>query len=200
MNEVIEQKYKKFSDVYDLGSLDLSKYYNGRTSFQLENFVMKEHDLPERQFLQLIMELKSLRDGFIIDSLEMEKIKIEIKRLLDSEDDINQIEALKKQYILSTMEENMEYRNREIKTLARLIKSFPKLYTYDEIESAESKYWEKRLTRQVCEDMMSAQTGINPGNIRSSIQAGTSMDISFRQFQNQLSQQIYSQKNQLINE
>ena len=140
---------------------------------------MQEHDLPERKFLQLMMELKSCRDGFIGDCFEMEKLRIQIKRLIQTGDEIDNLEALKKQYILRQHEENMKFREREINNIVRLINTLPKIYTYDEIEAAESRYWEQRLTRQAFEDMVSAQTGINQGNVRANIQAGTTMANSF---------------------
>lgn len=186
MNNLLDNKLKEFSDKFDLGKIDFSKYTAGRTSFQLERFVMQEHDLPERKFLQLMMELKSMRDGFIGDCFEIEKLKIEIKRLIATNDEIDNLEACKKQYILRQCEENMIFREREIKTIVRLINALPKIYTYDEIEAAESVYWEHRLTRQAFEDMVSAQTGINQGNVRANIQAGTTMAPSLLDFKQKM--------------
>jgi len=186
MNNLLDYKLKEFSDKFDLGKIDFSKYSAGRTSFQLERFVMQEHDLPERKFLQLMMELKSMRDGFISDCFEIEKLKIEIKRLIATNDEIDNLEACKKQYILRQCEENMIFREREIKTIVRLINALPKIYTYDEIEAAESIYWEHRLTRQAFEDMVSAQTGINQGNVRANIQAGTTMAPSLLDFKQKM--------------
>jgi len=186
MDNLLDNKLKEFSDKFDLGAIDFSKYTAGRTSFQLERFVMQEHDLPERKFLQLMMELKSMRDGFISDCFEIEKLKIEIKRLIATNDEIDNLEACKKQYILRQCEENMIFREREIKTIVRLINSLPKIYTYDEIEAAESIYWEHRLTRQAFEDMVSAQTGINQGNVRANIQAGTTMAPSLLDFKQKM--------------
>ena len=186
MDNILDIKLKEFTDKFDLGKIDFSKYTAGRTSFQLERFVMQEHDLPERKFLQLMMELKSMRDGFIGDCFEIEKLKIEIKRLLATNDEIDNLEACKKQYILRQYEENIIFREREIKTIVRLINSLPKIYTYDEIEAAESIYWEHRLTRQAFEDMVSAQTGINQGNVRANIQAGTTMAPSLLDFKQKM--------------
>lgn len=186
MDNLLDNKLKEFSNKFDLGAIDFSKYTAGRTSFQLERFVMQEHDLPERKFLQLMMELKSMRDGFIGDCFEIEKLKIEIKRLLATNDEIDNLEACKKQYILRQCEENMIFREREIKTIVRLINSLPKIYTYDEIEAAESVYWERRLTRQAFEDMVSAQTGINQGNVRANIQAATTMAPSLLDFKQKM--------------
>jgi hypothetical protein len=194
MSNIIHQKYQDFNNTYGLGSLDLSQYTLGRTRFQLENIVVKEHDCLERKFLQTVTEIKSLRDGTIIDYLEQEKIKIEIKRLLATGDEIDFIEATKKQYILGTMQENMKYREREIIILADILKQFPKMYTYEEIESAEATYWEKRLTRQMSEDMISAQTGINQGNIRSAIQANTSVEKYLSGFKQHLLDQFNPQQ------
>jgi hypothetical protein len=186
MDNILDIKLKEFSDKFDLGKIDFSKYTAGRTSFQLERFVMQEHDLPERKFLQLMMELKSMRDGFIGDVFEIEKMKIEIKRLLAKNDEVDTLEAMKKQYFMRQLEENMIFREREIKTIVKLINSLPKIYTYDEIEAAESRYWECRLTRQAFEDMASAQTGINQGNIRANIQAGTTMAPNLLDFKQSL--------------
>ncbi len=193
MDNLLDNKLKEFSNKFDLGAIDFSKYTAGRTSFQLERFVMQEHDLPERKFLQLMMELKSMRDGFIGDCFEIEKLKIEIKRLLATNDEIDNLEACKKQYILRQHEENMIFREREIKTIVRLINSLPKIYTYDEIEAAESVYWEHRLTRQAFEDMVSAQTGINQGNVRANIQAATTMAPSLLDFKQKILTNFISQ-------
>lgn len=171
IQKYFDDKLDEFNKNYNLGNLNLNTYYSGRTKFQLEHFVQNEHDTPQRKCLQLIMELKSLRDGYIIDTLEMEKIKIEINELLSTGKPIDKIEAMKKQYVLGTMNEAMEYRQREIHTIADLLKKLPKVYTYQEIEEAEQTYWEKRLTRQCMEDLVSRMTGINQGNIRSAIQA-----------------------------
>jgi len=186
MDNILDIKLKEFTDKFDLGKIDFSKYTAGRTSFQLERFVMQEHDLPERKFLQLMMELKSMRDGFISDVFEIEKMKIEIKRLLAKNDEVDTLEAMKKKYFMRQLEENMIFREREIKTIVQLINSLPKIYTYDEIEAAESRYWECRLTRQAFEDMASAQTGINQGNIRANIQAGTTMAPNLLDFKQSL--------------
>ena len=193
MDNLLDNKLKEFSSKFDLGAIDFSKYTAGRTSFQLERFVMQEHDLPERKFLQLMMELKSMRDGFIGDCFEIEKLKIEIKRLLATNDEIDNLEACKKQYILRQHEENMIFREREIKTIVRLINTLPKIYTYDEIEAAESVYWERRLTRQAFEDMVSAQTGINQGNVRANIQAATTMAPSLLDFKQKMLTNFISQ-------
>jgi len=41
MNDLqLQTRINEFNDTYGLGSLDLSKYTLGRTSFQLENFVI----------------------------------------------------------------------------------------------------------------------------------------------------------------
>jgi len=182
LNKLINQ----FNTDYNLGSLNLNKYYCGRTKFQLENFVQNEHDTPERKFLQLIMELKSLRDGYIIDSLEMEKLKLQIEKLLSTGDPIDKVEAMKKQYTLATMHESMEYRNREAGNICDLLKKLPKNYTYEEIENAEKGYWERRLTRQCIEDMASRTTGVNPGNIRAIIQSNCKVGEKFLELQNLL--------------
>jgi len=191
MNNIqIEQKYKEFNEKYNLGNVDFSKYTLGRTKFQIEHFVLREHDCPERKFLQLITELKSLRDGAVIDWLEQKKLQIEIDRLLKTGDEIDEIEATKKQFNLIALQDAMLYRSREIKAFVELLHQFEKIYTYEEIEAAEPLYWDKRLTRQMAEDMVSAQTGINPGNVRSAIQADISAEKYLSGFKEHLLEQM----------
>jgi hypothetical protein len=173
--EYLNSLINTFSEKFDLTNIDFSVYYTGRTFFQLERFVMQEHDLPERRFLQLMMELRSIREGFIQDSIEIEKIKIQIQRLLATGDEIDKLEAMKKQYNLDHYEAGMAVRQDEVRHISKLLKQLPKIYTKQEIEAAEERYWEKRLTRQAAEEMVSAQTGINSGNIRANIQAKTSL-------------------------
>lgn len=173
--EELNKLINNFSESYDLTNIDFSTHYSGRTFFQIERFVMQEHDLPERRFLQLMMELRSIRDGFIQDSIEIEKIKIQIKRLLATGDEIDKLEAMKKQYNLEHYESGMVVRQDEVRHIAKLLKQLPKIYNKQEIEAAEEKYWEKRLTRQAAEEMVSNLTGINTGNIRANIQANTSL-------------------------
>jgi hypothetical protein len=122
-----------------------------------------------------MMDLRSIRDGFIQDSIEIEKIKIQIQRLLSSGDEIDKLEAMKKQYNLEHYESGMAVRQDEVRHISKLLKQLPKIYTKHEIEAAEERYWEKRLTRQAAEEMVSNQTGINSGNIRANIQAKTSL-------------------------
>lgn len=181
-------KHQQFNKDYDLGDLNLSSYYSGRTKFQLEHFVQNEHDCPERKFLQLMMELKSLRDGFIMDSLEIEKTKLQIEQLSSTQNPIDKIEALKKQYSLGLLNESMTLRKREVKDICELLKKLPKIYTYEEIQAAEKTYWEKRLTRQCAEEMVSRTTGINPGNIRSLIQSDCALGNKFLELQNMIIQ------------
>ena len=177
--EELNKLINNFSEKYDLTNIDFSTHYTGRTFFQIDRFVMQEHDLPERKFLQLMMELRSIRDGFIQDSIEIEKIKIQIKRLLDTGDEIDKLEAMKKQYNLEHYESGMAVRQEELMHIVKLLKTLPKIYTKREIEEAEERYWEKRLTRQAAEDVVSQLTGVHSGNIRANIQAKTSLSNTF---------------------
>lgn len=192
-NSLIELD-NNFNNCCNLGNFNLNKYYTGRTKFQLEHFVQNEHDMPERKFLQLIMELKAIRDSFIIDSLEMKKIKIEIEELSSSNKPIDKIEALKKQYRLAVMHETMEFRKREINTICDLMKKLPKAYTYEEIEAAEKTYWEKRLKRQCAEEMAGNAIGINPGNLRSMILADNELGNKFLELQNMVMENFEKSK------
>ena len=174
------QKYfteldSEFVNRFDISSIKFNQYCTGRTKFQLKYFVENEHDTPQRKFLQLLNELRALRDGYVIDVLEMENIQIKIDELIATGKPADKIEALKEYYKLSGMKEQRKFRNIEIQYIVDLINELPKIYTPEEIEESEQVYWEKRLTRQSMEDMVNRVTGINQGNIRAAISTNGSL-------------------------
>jgi hypothetical protein len=112
--------------------------------------------------------------------------------LLATGDEIDKLEAMKKQYNLEHYEAGMAVRQDEVRHISKLLKQLPKIYTKQEIEAAEEKYWEKRLTRQAAEEMVSAVTGINSGNIRANIQAKTSISNTLLDLQKESLNKVYN--------
>lgn len=141
-----------------------------RSQYQLENFVLKQHDTPEMQYHQCVTELEHLYYTVRSVSLTLKKTEIEIKRLRETGDEVDEIEAQLKELGMEQTRVVGVGTFREIKILLDLLKTFPR-YTREEIEKAQPDYWNKRLTRQY--DLQIATRDANAaGHLNSMIQSG----------------------------
>jgi hypothetical protein len=125
-----------------------------RSRYQLVHFVLGQHDTPEMQFYQLMMELQDMGYKLRMARLGVKKLEIEIARLLETGDELDAIEAEEKQVDLEQTLIVMRGAEREIAVLEDIF-NHCQHYTRDEIEHAQPEYWEKRLTRQTNLQIMS---------------------------------------------
>jgi len=125
-----------------------------RSRYQIIHFVLGQHDTPEMQFYQLMMELQDTGYKLRMAELGVRKAKIEIARLLETGDELDAIEAEEKQVGLEQTLIVMKGAQREMAVLEDIFNDCQH-YTRDEIEHAQPEYWEKRLTRQTNLQMMS---------------------------------------------
>jgi hypothetical protein len=129
-----------------------------RSRFQLIHFVIGQHDTPEMRFYQLCLELQDMGYKLRIAELSVRKTEIEISRLLETDDELDAIEAEEKQVGLEQTRIVMGGAEREIAILTDLFDESQK-FTRDEIEHAQPEYWSKRLTRQTNLQIMSGNVG-----------------------------------------
>ena len=129
-----------------------------RSRFQLIHFVIGQHDTPEMRFYQLCLELQDMGHKLRLAELGVRKAEIEIARLLETDDDLDAIEAEEKEVDLDHTRIVMQGAEREIAILTDLFDESQK-FTRDEIEHAQPEYWEKRLTRQTELQIMSGHVG-----------------------------------------
>ena len=125
-----------------------------RSRFQLEHFVIGQHDTPEMRYYQLCLELQDTGYKLRIAKLGVRKAEIEITRLLETGDELDAIEAEEKQVGLEQTQIVMKGAERELAILTDLFDESQK-FTRAEIEHAQPEYWEKRLTRQTNLQIMS---------------------------------------------
>jgi hypothetical protein len=118
-----------------------------RSRYQLEHFVIGQHDTPEMRFYQLCLELQDTGYKLRIAKLGVRKAEIEIARLLETGDELDAIKAEEKQVGLEQTRIVMLGAEREMAVLTELFEESQK-FTRDEIERAQPEYWEARLTRQ----------------------------------------------------
>ena len=124
-----------------------AEIHQPRSKFQLEHFVVGQHDTEEMQYVQCVTEIQALYYTIKEVSLSMQITEIEIKRLRDSGDEIDELNAQIKELGLEQTRVVGVGAFRELKVLLDTLKLFP-AYTREEIEANQEEYWAKRLTRQ----------------------------------------------------
>ena len=125
-----------------------------RSRYQLVHFVLGQHDTPEMQFYQLMLELQDMGYKLRMAELNVRKTEVEITRLLETGDELDALEAEEKQVGLEQTQIVMKGAQREIAILEDIFNTCQH-YTRDEIEHAQPEYWQARLTRQTNLQMMS---------------------------------------------
>lgn len=142
-----------------------------RTKFQLENFVIKQHDTPQMQWRQILIEAQDLAYKIRMAELGIQKTKIEIERLLQTGDAVDAVEAEEKNVGVILTERTLMGARMEMRWLEEMAHKIG-AFSYEEIEDNQEEYWEKRLLRQADADIFSATKGISVGNVHSMLSAG----------------------------
>ncbi len=140
-----------------------------RSRYQLEHFVIGQHDTAEMRFYQLCLELQDMGFKLRMAELNVKKTEVEIARLVATGDDLDAIEAEEKQVGLEQTRIVMRGAERELAILTDLFDESQK-FTRDEIEHAQPEYWQKRLTRQTNLQIMAG--GVQWAQLDSLRQAG----------------------------
>jgi hypothetical protein len=128
--------------------LALADIQKPRSRFQLERFVVGQHDTDEQQYRQTLIEIQSLFYTLRVVQLELRKKEIEIARLESTGDEIDSIDAEIKKIGTEQTRLTMIGAERELKDLVEMWESFEHKYTHEEMEELQPQYWSARLTRQ----------------------------------------------------
>lgn len=141
-----------------------------RSNFALRHFVIGQHDLPGRQYAQIIAELQALLFslGDMNDSLELKQLDLEpLDLALEIEPDPRtRIERRRLAREIESLKIVIAGRVREGETLLELLNSMPR-YTLEQIEAEELDYWQRRISRQYFEALAGG------GNLDAAIQMFT---------------------------
>lgn len=143
--ELIEKIEEKLTPDILLAMVEIQQ---PRSRFQLDKFVVNQHDTDEMRYFQTVIELQNIYYTIRETGLEIKKMEIEIKRLRATGDEIDEIEAQKKELNLERIRLVAIGAFREADHLVTIFNNFTKKYTREEIEQAQPDYWMKRLNRQ----------------------------------------------------
>ena len=119
-----------------------------RSRFQLERFVLGQHDTIEMAFHQVCLELQGALVEYKKSALRVEKAQAEIDELKESDRKADQIEAQIREIDLEDSRLLERGFKRELDHLIEMYDQFPHKFTYDELEAAQPDYWQARLSRQ----------------------------------------------------
>lgn len=156
--------------------MELEKYTNNtiipsRSKFQLRHFVINQHDTPAMQWRQILIEAQDMAYKIRSAELGLQKSRIELDRLLASDDPIDQIDAEQKNLDITLTERVLAGARLELAWLQEIAEEVGP-HSFEQIEADQPEYWRKRLQRQADTDVLAAQRGISAGNIQSMLNAG----------------------------
>ena len=141
-----------------------------RSRFQIEKFVLGQHDSPEMQYYQLCLEISTTVNAIKESELRIEKLEAEIEELLETGKKSNVVEAKIKRIHIEEIELDLLGAKKELNIFESIFEKFPK-YTRQEIEDAQPEYWKQRLIRVGQLQHLGAASGVSWAQLEAIYQA-----------------------------
>lgn len=158
-----------------MNTIDLTKHQTtiipSRTRFQLQNFVIGQHDTKPMQWRQLLLEVQDILYKIRCAEIAQAKNHIEYERLIKTEDPIDALDAEQKQLDMILLERTLTGAKLELEWLTELAAEVGE-YTPEEIEADQPNYWRKRLQRQADIEALGASERVDPATLMSMLQTG----------------------------
>lgn len=132
----------------------IKEIQQSQSKYQYEKFVIGQHDSPEMQYYQTVVEASSRIRTLKETELRLKKIEAEIEELLETGKKSDAIEAEIKKLNIEDIKLGLIGQRRELQILEDIFNEFPN-YTREEIEAAQPEYWHRRLMRTAQLQLMS---------------------------------------------
>lgn len=165
---LIESKHNELHDAF-------LEIFQGRSDYQIENFVVNSHVTPERQYAQCVLELQNKYYSIKRADISRRKLQHEIK----TEKCPFTIEE--KELELEQLDIAMIGALREFDTLYRIFQTLPK-FSNQQLQQSEANYWVERLATQAQQDI-EAHGAVSVGNAEALRQANIINNYSQRFFE-----------------
>lgn len=147
--DVVNEQLNKISNLFTPEIVNIfAEISQSRSDYQIEKFVVNQHDTDEMKYVQIIIEIQSFYYSVKNSILEMKKNKIKIDRLRATGDEIDEIEAQQIELGIEQSTINAIGIFRELKKLIEMLEKYPR-FTREQIEQNQIEYWHKRMHRQV---------------------------------------------------
>lgn len=148
----------------------IAEIQQSRSRYQLERFVVGQHDTAEMRYYQLCIELQDMEYKLAHATLMVRRVELEVARLRATGDDLDAIDADVKELELAQTRLAMIGAEREVACLRAMFESSPH-FTRQEIEEAQPEYWAARLNRQAELQQFGARTGVGWAQLEAMRQA-----------------------------
>jgi hypothetical protein len=159
-------------------SLDLDLYKKAatfilqdRSEYQIEKFVIGQHDTPQMQYRQILIEAQDLIYKIKMAEISQRKLKLKIQKFLQENTEESLLEAEEAQLAYALTENVIEGAKRELAVLENLYRQFPQ-FTEQDIADNQEDYWKLRLHRQAELDTAHRSSGVSPGNLQALLEIG----------------------------
>jgi len=144
-----------------------------RTDYALRNFVVGNHETEEMRYAHCVLELRNKYTTLKRSKISLEKIDYEISILKEKDDKLSEFEWREKEIDREEQLLAVKGAVRELACLYTIWKEFPVKYTRKQINALQPEYWNKRITKQANQDVIS--TGrIGKGNLQALSDIGKS--------------------------
>jgi hypothetical protein len=141
-----------------------------RSRYQLEKFVVGQHDSPEMQYYQLVIEANGTTNSIKETELLIQKVKAEAEELRETGKKSDSIEAQIKELSIPELETQLIGQRRELAFMEELFLQYEN-YTREDIELAQPEYWRNRLMRVGEMQMLARQGGVDWAHLQALYQA-----------------------------
>ncbi len=132
----------------------LAEIQQPRSEYQLQHFVVGQHDTEPQRYRQCLIEIQSINYTLRTVKLELQKSEIQIERLRATRDSVDELDAQIKEVGMEQTRLAMIGAERELEALVSIWLAFPTHYTHAQIEDDQREYWHERLNRQTRLEVM----------------------------------------------
>lgn len=153
----------------------IKEIQQSRSHYQLEKFVIGQHDSPEMQYYQLCIEASGVINAIAETELRIEKLKAEADELRETGKKSDAIEAKIKELSIPNLETSLIGQRRELAFMEELFAQYEN-YTREDIERAQPEYWRQRLMRVGEMQMLARQGGVDWAQLEALYQANLLQD------------------------
>lgn len=144
-----------------------------RTPYQIEKFVVGQHETEEMQYAQCVLELQMKYNSIRRALINRQIIDEDIKKLEAKGDLKNKLKADLKRIDMEDQDFAMIGAVREFDILSQIWNNFPKKFSRSELNFNQEEYWQKRLARDASYELQ-AQGRVGKGTIEALTQIGRS--------------------------
>ena len=153
----------------------IKEIQQSRSRYQIEKFVVGQHDSPEMQYYQLVIEANGTTNAIAETELRIQKLKAEADELRETGKKSDSIEAQIKELSIPEFETQLIGQRRELAFMEELFSQYEN-YTREDIERAQPEYWRQRLMRVGEMQMLARQGGVDWAQLEALYQANLLQD------------------------